>query len=223
MDGARETAVQTGPLKSFKLDTRFRLLELVADPQFAYMLFMGSLALIYFEFTHPGTIAPGVIGGIGLIVSLIAMDKLNVEWAGLVLILLGIAMLVAEMFLPTMGLLGIGGIVAFVMGSIFLFDPAKTGGYTLPLSLILPVAIFAGVMMLGLGFLASKAWRVKKRGGFEELIGQTARVSRSAGVNGYVEIMGEQWKYLSDTELFENDAVKITGHDGLVLRVHKES
>lgn len=223
MDGGREVTVKTGAIKIFEHDTRFRLLELVADPQFAYLLFMGSLAMIYFEFTHPGAIAPGVLGGIGLIVALIAMDKLDVEWAGLLLILLGIAMFVAEMFLPTLGLLGIGGVAAFVIGSIFLFDPAKTGGYTLPLSLILPVAILLSAVMLGLGILAARTRGVKKRGGYDELVGHTARVTQAAGQHGYIEIMGEKWKYESAVALQENDSVKVTGYNGLVLQVQKES
>ncbi|RYZ86772.1 MAG: nodulation protein NfeD, partial [Proteobacteria bacterium] len=93
------------------------MMFLLADPQVAYLLFLGSIALIYFEITHPGFIAPGVIGAIGLILSAVTLHKLDATIGGVLLIVLGIAFMIAESFVPSFGALGLGGIVAFVFGS----------------------------------------------------------------------------------------------------------
>ena len=94
----KDQAVEVGDLQEFSPDLRYKILNFVADPEFAYLLFMGSLALLYFEITHPGLIVPGVIGGISLVLSLIAFHKLDVAWGGLALILLGMAFMVLEIF-----------------------------------------------------------------------------------------------------------------------------
>jgi membrane-bound serine protease (ClpP class) len=188
------------------------------DPEFSYMMLLASLALIYFEITHTGTILPGVLGSLGLIISLIALNKLEVEWGGVLLILLGLGMLIAEMFLPTFGILGVGGVVAFALGSVFLFDPVKTGGYQLPLTLILPVvAVFAGCIV-GVSVMMLRTRRVKKKGGYEDLMGELAVVvSREQ-----VELRGEIWKFRSQHEVNPGDQVKVVGHEGLVLNVERK-
>jgi membrane-bound serine protease (ClpP class) len=176
------------------------------------------LALIYFEITHTGAILPGVLGSLGLIISLIALNKLEVEWGGVLLILLGLGMLIAEMFLPTFGILGVGGVIAFALGSVFLFDPVKTGGYQLPLTLILPViTVFAGCIV-GVSVMMLRTRRVKKKGGYEDLMGELAVVvSREQ-----VELRGEIWKFKSHHELKPGDEVRVVGHEGLVLNVERD-
>ncbi|MGZ3723394.1 MAG: NfeD family protein, partial [Bdellovibrionales bacterium] len=140
----KTTVVKTGEIRIFPLDTRYQVVSIATDPQFAYTLLLGSLGLLYFEITHPGAVLPGVAGAVGLVVALIAMNRLDVEWGGLILIFFGVGMLIAELFLPTFGVLGLGGIAALVLGSIFLIDPVKTGGYHLPYMLIVScVAVFA--------------------------------------------------------------------------------
>lgn len=221
---SKDVQVAVGPLEIFALDTRYKVVSVLTDPQFAYILLLGSLALLYFEITHPGTMVAGVLGGIGLIVAMIALHKLDVEWAGLLLIFLGIGLLIAEMFLPTFGILGAGGVAAFVLGSLFLFDPVKTGGYRLPLSLILPVAGFFMATFIGVSVLVLRTARVKKKGGFEDLMGLRAKVvdlEISSTVRGKVELRGEIWNFQSDMPVGRGDEVLVTGHEGLVLFVRK--
>jgi len=218
----RQATVRTGDLRTFAHDTRYRLLALLTDPQFAYLLLMASFALIYFEITHPGTIVAGTLGGLGLIIALVALHRLDVEWGGLLLIALSVAMLVAEMFVTSFGVLGVGGLVAFVVGSIFLFDPVKSGGYRLPLALILPVALVLGGAVIGLSVLMLRTRRVKKIGGFEELIGQRARVTSIDDEGGMLELRGELWKF-EGRDIAAGDYVKVKSHNGLVLNVEKES
>lgn len=224
MSGDKEQKVETGVLHAFVLDIRYKLLSLVTDPQLAYLILLGSLGLLYFEMTHPGTMIAGVAGAVGLIVAMIALHKLDVEYGGLALIFLGIVMLVAELFVPSFGALGVGGIISFVFGSLFLFDPVKTG-YRLPLSLILPVALFFAIVFLGVGYLLLRTQKVKKKGGFEDLLGLKARVVslEGAGNSGMIELRGELWKFQSPTSLSLTDEVSVRGYEGLVLKVEKES
>jgi len=182
---------------------------------------MGSVALLYFEITHPGIFAPGVIGSIGLILSLISFHKLNVWWGGLGLLFLGIVMLILEAFVPSFGVLGVGGIVAFTVGSLFLFDPVKSG-YVLPLSSILPTTFLLSGVLLGLGYLVLQTRKVKKHGGFDDVIGAEAVVVSIDEVNplqGYLEIAGENWKFQSESGLQVHQRVKVLSHKELVLKV----
>lgn len=224
MADGKEAKVEAGDTKAFVHDTRYKALNILTDPQLAYLILLGSLGLLYFEITHPGTMIAGVVGSIGLVVALVAMHKLNVEWGGLALILLGVAMLIAEMFVPSFGALGIGGIVCFIFGSIFLFDPVKTGGFRLPLTLILPVAAFFGSIFLGVGYLFMRTRNVRKKGGFEDLLGLRARVVRvDGGTTGAIELRGEIWNYESSVPLNISEEVYVSGYSGLILKVDKES
>ncbi len=224
MSGEKKEKVATGPLKSYELDIRYRILSILTDPQLAYLILLGSLGLLYFEMTHPGTMIAGVVGAVGLIVAMVALHKLEVEYGGLALILLGVAMLIAEMFVPSFGALGIGGIVSFIFGSVFLFDPVKTG-YRLPLTLIMPTAVVLAGMFLGIGYLMLRTAGVKKKGGFEDLLGVKARVVsvENAGLAGMVELRGELWKFESPRPVGMSEVVVIRDHQGLILKVEKES
>lgn len=226
IDDSKIARLRTGDLRHFEFDLRHKSLRLLTDPQLAYMLLMGSLALLYFEVTHPGTMIAGVVGGVGLIVAMIALHKLDVEWGGLALIFLGICMLIAEMFVPSFGALGIGGIVAFVMGSVFLFDPVKSFGYRLPLTLIAPVAILLVIVFVGVSLLVLKTRNVRKRGGYEDLMGLAGMVvsveSSSAGHAGYIELRGELWKFRAEQPVQVDSRVLVSGNDGLILKVKKE-
>ncbi len=224
MSNDKTQKVETGPVQEFNLDLRYKLLSILTDPQLAYLILLGSLGLLYFEMTHPGTMIAGVVGSVGLIVALVALHKLEVEYGGLALLLLGIAMLIAEMFVPSFGALGVGGIISFVVGSLFLFDPVKTG-YRLPLTLIVPVALLFAVIFLGVGFLVLKTANVKKKGGFEDLLGHVGRVVslESSGTTGMIELRGELWKFQSPSVVKMSDEVLVNGYEGLVLKVKKES
>lgn len=209
-------------LREFVPDLRYKVLSFVADPEFAYLLFMGSLALLYVEVTHPGLIAPGVIGGIGLVLSMVAFHKLDVTWGGLALILLGVAFLIAEMFIPSFGALGIGGLIAVFVGSVFLFD-AQTTGYALPMSLIVSVVGVLGIFFLGLGYLAVKTIRLRTQDADAQMQSRDGVVMtvEGNGHSGQVEIIGEIWKFVSEDPLVPGDRVHITGRQGLTLNVKK--
>lgn len=220
MSGGMTAKVQTGELADFPLDTRYHVLSVLTDPEMTYLIFLGSMALLFFEFTHPGMILPGVVGGLGMIVSLVAMHRLDVEWGGLLLIFLGVGLLIAEVFVTSFGALGIGGLVSFILGSVFLFDPVKTG-YRLPLSLIVPATLILAAIFFGLGILVLRTFRVKKRGSFDEMIGAGARVTmvESGGRKGKVEIMGETWNFESIAPVKKGETVTVVAYQDLTLKV----
>lgn len=219
----KESIVRVGALEEFNPDLRYKVLSFVADPEFAYLLFMGSLALLYVEITHPGLIAPGVVGGMGLVLSLVAFHKLDVTWGGLALIILGIVFLILEMFIPSFGVLGVGGLISVFVGSIFLFD-AQTTGYSLPMSLILSVVAVFGAFFVGMGYLAVKTLRHKSQDVDSDLMSAEGVVTTvdEIGHSGQIEILGETWKFVSEDFVKVNDRVHVTARQGLTLNVKKD-
>ncbi|MCB0350633.1 MAG: nodulation protein NfeD, partial [Bdellovibrionales bacterium] len=172
----QKTTIVIGETIVMVQDLRYRIMDVLMNPQVAYLMFMGSLGLLYFELTHPGMIAPGVIGGVGLIISLISLHMLDVTWGAVLLILAGIGFMIAEAFVAGFGVLGIGGVISFFIGSLFLFDPAQTG-LVLPLSTILPTTLLVGLLMIGVAYLAFSSRKRRPRGGYDDLIGEIATVS----------------------------------------------
>lgn len=222
LEQVAERSIIIGELEEFYPDLRYKVLSFVADPEFAYLLFMGSLALLYVEITHPGLIAPGVIGGMGLVLSLVAFHKLAVVWGGLALILLGVVFLILEIFLPSFGILGVGGLVSVFVGSLFLFD-AQTTGYTLPLSLISSVVGVLGIIFLGIGYLALKTFRLKPKDVDSDLKDSEGVVVsvEGNGHSGQIQIMGETWKFVSEDSLELGSCVHVTARQGLTLNVKR--
>jgi membrane-bound serine protease (ClpP class) len=199
------------------------LVSFFTDPQTTYMLFMGSLALLYYEITHPGLMVPGVVGAAGLIMSLVSLHKLDVTWGGLLLLLLGVALMIAELFVAGFGILGVGGIACFVVGSMILFDPARTG-VGLPLGLIIPTSVGLGLIMLLITFLAVKTRQVKKRGGFDDLMGlqgKVVEVNPQDPREGQIEVAGEIWHFRSDHPAQLGESLKIIGHTGLTVQTER--
>ncbi len=216
--------VQTGPVIRFQPDIRYQVLHFFTDPKVAYLLLMVSLGLLYLELTNPGLLLPGVAGGIGIVLSLISMHKLNVWWGGLSLILLGVALLVAEAFTPTFGILGIGGVAAFLIGSIFLYNPTSTG-YVLPWDLIIPTTLVIGAGMMFVAYLAFRSFRKKKDANYHRMLGREGVVISLDGGNaraGQIRIMGEIWNFRSQNNLRVDQSVRVVGHEGLTLMVEPE-
>lgn len=214
---------------------RHTALQWIADPELSYLLFMGSLGLLYFEITHPGTVVPGVLGAMGLVTSMIAFHKLNVSWGGFALLILGVVFLILEIFVTSFGVLAIAGIASMGLGAVLLFDPATTG-YSLPLSLILPPLFALGAIMLGIGFLLAKLRRIPRQVGKEAMLGAKARIVQIEAVAEQtsasktdlvptsafryrVDLGGELWHAHSDSAFKVGDTVQVLAVEGLKLRV----
>ncbi|MGB0934908.1 MAG: NfeD family protein [Alphaproteobacteria bacterium] len=195
-------------------DWRTELLEIITNPNVAYILLLVGIYGLIFEFTNPGVVAPGVIGGICLLLGLYALNVLPVNYAGLALIVLGLAFMVTEAFLPTFGALGIGGVIAFVVGSIMLLD-MDIPGYGISYSLLIAMSLISAGVMFTIIMMALKARNRPIASGAEQLVGSEGVVTAS----GRVRVMGETWQAVSDKPLKQGQKVTITKIDGLTLTV----
>lgn len=210
-------------IKRFVPDWRSRFLAIITDPNIAYILLLLGIYGLIFEFINPGFILPGVVGAICLFIALYALQLLPVNYAGLILILMGIAFIITEAFIPSFGALGLGGIVAFVVGSIMLVD-SSTGGFTL----LLPVIIALTLVTVGfLVLLIQLALRARRRpivSGREELIDSVAEVLEREGDEHRfrVRIRGELWQIDSDYPLHPGQRVKVIELNDLILKVIPE-
>ncbi len=204
-----------------KMGLRQRILDRISDPNIAYILMLLGLYGLFFELTNPGSILPGVIGGISLILAFYAFQALPVNYAGLLLILLGIIMFILEVKIISHGILTIGGIISMTLGSIMLFK-SPSPFYKLSFYVILPAVIITAlffVLTLGLAF---KAWKRKPVTGKEGLIG----IEGIAGTDidkdkGMVYIRGEVWQAYSDEFIKKDEKVIVEDVHGLKLKVRR--
>jgi membrane-bound serine protease (ClpP class) len=211
--------IQGLPIQSYEPDWRNRLLATIADPNVAYILMLLGIYGIFFELWNPGYVLPGVIGGICLLLALYAFQVLPISFAGLGLILLGIAFMVAEAFMPSFGVLGIGGVVAFVVGSIILMD-TDVEGYTISWPLIAGVALVSAAFFFTVVAMAMKARKRQVVSGKEEMLGATgAALENFKEGEGRVRVHSEEWQARSGTALKRGQKVKVTGIEGLILTV----
>lgn len=208
---------------------RQRVLEILSNPNVFYLLFLAGVVGLGYELTHPGVLFPGVAGGICLILAFIATSVLPISWGALALILLGIGLMVAEVFLPSFGLFGIGGLVAFVLGSIFVVDPSNIHGMRVSLWAIFPGVAFVAGSSAIIGWLVLRARNRTVLTGKEVLIGQVAEArGEFVGSRGRVRVQGEIWDARmegadGETQVAGGARLKIVAVDGLTLVVRRDS
>jgi membrane-bound serine protease (ClpP class) len=200
-------------------DWRNRLLAVITDPSVAIILMMLGIYGLIFEFSNPGFVLPGVVGAICLLLALYAFQLLPVNYAGLGLIALGLAFIVAEVFLPSFGSLGIGGLVALVIGLLILFDPDVAAGYRLPLTFIAAFAAASATLTFATVWFALKARRRPVVSGSEEIIGASGVALADIEREGWAQVRGETWRVVSAGPLARGDNLRVTGIEGLTLRV----
>jgi len=210
----------TARVVTLEMRLKHKVLNILADPNIAYLLMMAGILGLYLEFSHPGVIFPGLAGGICLLLALTAFQVLPINYTGLLLILLGIGLLIAELFLPSFGILGVGGIVAFVLGSLFLFDTPE-GELAVDRSIILTAALCVSAFILFVGTLAVRTWRQQPVSGREGLIGEIGEVRVRLAPRGKVWLHGEYWNAESDEEIEVGQKVRVVSLNRLVLRVRK--
>jgi len=199
-----------------------KLLNIIANPNVAYLLMMAGLLGLYVEFTHPGVFFPGVAGGICLLLGLTALQVLPINYSGLALIGLGLALLISELFLPSFGVLGVGGIVAFVLGSLLLFDRSASD-LTVDRNIVYAAAATFGGFTLLVSYLVVRTQRSKPSLGREGLIGETGevrqRIAESAG--GKLLVHGEYWNAVADEPIEVGEEAEVTHVSGLRLKVRR--
>ncbi len=216
----QDVTLDTGNLElvSIEPDWRNELLSVITNPNIAYILMLLGIYGLFFELSNPGFVLPGVVGAICLLMALYAMQVLPVNYAGLGLIILGIAFMVAEIFAPSFGALGIGGIISFVIGSIILFD-TDGSNIQVAIPIIITVTVISSAFFLITLRLVFAAQRKPVVSGKEEMLGSIGEVLEDFDHAGRIHIHGETWQAQSPSPLKRGDKVKVTAIDGLILHV----
>jgi membrane-bound serine protease (ClpP class) len=199
-------------------DWRTRLLAAITNPSVALVLMTVGIYGLIFEFMSPGAVAPGVAGTICLLLGLYGLQLLPINYSGLALILLGIAFMIAEAFLPTFGAIGIGGVIAFVIGALMLID-TDAPGFGIPVSLIVSVGVFAAVLVIATANLALRSRRRRAVTGVEALVGSVGEMLGDAAGEGWANVGGETWHVLTATPLARAQQVRVVGKHGSSLEV----
>lgn len=220
-DGPRTLATAELETVEIEADWRTELLAIITNPTLAYILLMVGVYGLILEGYNPGALVPGVIGGICLLLALYAFQILPVNYAGLALMALGLALIAVEIFVPSFGILGIGGIVAVVFGSVILFD-SGVPGLEMNTGLVAGMGLGSALIFGAIVWLAARSIRKPRLGGREALVGQEAEaVSDFSDGEGRVHLQGEDWRATSGRPVSRGDKVRIVDMEdqGFVLDV----
>jgi membrane-bound serine protease (ClpP class) len=204
-----------------KPDWRTQLLAVITNPTVAYGLMVIGIWGLLLEGYNPGAVLPGVAGSICLLIALFAFQILSVNYAGLALVVIGTAMIIAEFFFPTYGSLGVGGLIAFIVGSLILFD-TDVPGMNVGRPLIAAFATVGGLMIAGIVYMATRAMRHPVATGTQAMLGASAEVIADFTGKGRVRYGGELWNARSDAALHAGDLARIVKVEGLTLWVEPQ-
>ena len=224
--GERRVTLATAgaPVQALEADWRDRLLETLSDPGIALALMTIGLYGLVFEFANPGFVLPGVVGGVSLLLGLFGLQMLPINHAGLALVLLGLALLAAEVFVPSFGVLGLGGLAAFGLGAAMLLD-GDVPGLAIPWTLIATLMLTSALFIGGIAALALRTRRQPQVGGTAVLIGERGELLEVEGVegkegdSGWARVAGTPWRVRGVAGLRPGQALHVIGQDGLTLLV----
>jgi membrane-bound serine protease (ClpP class) len=215
--GAVTLSTRAAAAIAFDQDWRSRLLSAITNPSLALLLMMIGLYGLVFEFSSPGFVVPGVVGGICLLLALFALQMLPVNYAGLALLLLGLGFLAAEAFVPSYGALGLGGAAAFALGAVLLID-TDSPGYGIPLPLIGVLVLLSFGFVLLVGAMAARSRRRPVMTGVNTIVGAGGELVEYAQGEGWALLRGEHWRVRGPQELRPGDRVRVTAlRDGTLV------
>jgi len=215
--GVRTLAVDEARIERLAPDWRTRLLAVITDPNVAYLLMLLGIYGLIFELANPGYVLPGVVGAICLLLALFAFQVLPINYAGLALMGLGVAFMVAEAFVPSFGALGVGGLIAFVVGSVILLD--EESGMAVSLPLIGGVAAASGMLLMGLIAMLVRARRRPVAVGAHRMVGLEGEALEPLAPEGQVRVGGEIWRARAPRPLPAGARVRVRAVRGLTLEV----
>jgi membrane-bound serine protease (ClpP class) len=209
-------------LREIEMTPLERLFDKLASPDVAVLLVMAGLLGLYIEFNQPGLLLPGIVGAVCLVLAAIAFQILPFSWVGLLLLLTGAGLVIAEIFLASYGLLFGLGIVCFLLGGSMLFEVPEVGDLELSFwSVLVPIvagfAIFAGVVVFAVG----RVLRRPQIAGVHELVGLVGRTATPLAPEGRVFVRGEYWSARGGEEIPAGVEVEVTGVEGMRLRVRR--
>ena len=220
-DRSVKLATRDLTLTYMKPDWRTRLLAVITNPTVAYGLMVIGIWGLLLEGYNPGAVLPGVVGSICLLVALFAFQILSVNYAGLALVVVGTAMIIAEFFFPAYGSLGVGGLIAFVVGSLILFD-TDVPGLSIGRPLLAALATAGALMIGGIVYLSTRAMRPPIATGAQAMIGASAEVIADFTGKGRVRYGGELWNARSNVALRAGEQARIVKVEGLTLYVEPQ-
>jgi membrane-bound serine protease (ClpP class) len=224
LDG-REVALKDGKkiLKTkgltqsfYKPGFRDGILKMISDPNISFILLIIGAAGLYFEFSNPGAIFPGVIGAISLILAFYSFQALPVNYAGLILIALSIIFFIAEVKVTSYGALSLGGLVSLAIGSLMLFEDVKVS-----LKLMAPTIVLIGAFFIIVSSLAFRSYKTKPKSGMEGMIGSVGLVKETIDPEGLIFVHGENWRAVSGEKIEPGERVQVENAEGLILTVKR--
>jgi membrane-bound serine protease (ClpP class) len=205
-----------------EMSLKDKVLNIIADPNIAYILMMAGFLGLYMEFAHPGVFFPGIAGAICLLLAFASLQVLPINYTGLALILLGVGLLVGEAFFPNFGVLGVGGIVSLALGSLLLFD-TPTSDFGVDRSIVFTAVGTVGTFVLAISYLVFRSQKAKPALGKEGLIGQVGEVRGKLTPTGRIFVHGENWSAQADAPIDVGEKVRVVGYDGMRLKVRRLS
>ena len=221
--GERTLRTKDAEVRAIRMNFRDRLLSIISDPNIAYILLILGFYGLFFELSNPGSIFPGAVGGICIILAFFALQTLPINYAGLLLILLAIILFILEVKITSYGLLSVGGVVSMFIGSIMLIDSAEPFAYIFKISwqIIFPaVLVTAGIFIAGM-VLVIRAHKKKTITGKEGLIGTIGICKTEINPEGKIFLHGEFWDVISEEVIQPKEKVRVVGAEGLTLKVEK--
>lgn len=216
--GARVLHTRDAAVESITPGWRSQFLGVIANPSVAYILLLIGLGGLVMEGMHPGGVLPGVVGAICLLLALYAFQLLPVNYAGLGLILLGVILIVSEAFVPAYGVLGTGGVISIVIGSV-IFMHTGVPGYGIAVPVVVGIAIAAAAILVAIVWMAVRSHKQPVVSGREEMVGAIGEVVADFEGRGAVHVHGERWQACSEIPLKRGQPVAVTAMHGLVLDV----
>jgi membrane-bound serine protease (ClpP class) len=213
--GERVLQLAGAPITTFEPDWHFRVLSVITNPSIAMILMLLGVYGLIFEFGHPGFVFPGVMGAVALLLGLYALHLLPVNYAGLALMAIGIAFMIAEVFVPAYGSLGLGGVAAFVIGALMLID-TDVPGFGIPRTLIASLALVTVAFVITVVRMAVRARRAPIVSGVRSLIGADGEMLEDASDTGWANIRGETWQVRTASRLARGQKIRVVGMEALV-------
>ncbi|HET7393744.1 MAG TPA: nodulation protein NfeD [Candidatus Binatia bacterium] len=223
LDGRMTTlSVKQVNVVRHEMSLKQKIVNAIADPNIAYMLLMAGILGLYMEFSNPGVLFPGITGAICLVMALISLQLLSFNYAGLFLIILGIALLVGEAFMPSFGILGIGGVISLALGSFLLFDTPNSD-LTIDGTIVYTAVATMASLVLAIGYLVFRSQKARPTLGMDGLIGKIGEVRATLNPSGKVFVHGEYWNAQTQTDgpIDVGDKVQIVGYEGMNLKVKR--
>jgi len=218
--GTKKLSTKNAVTNQKKKGTRQGILSVISDPNISYILLLIGLAGLYFELSTPGAILPGVIGGISLLLAFFGLSTLPVNYTGILLIIFGVILFIAEIKVMSHGMLTVGGVISLILGSLLLFDTPEPA-LRISLQVLIPAIVAASGFFIVVIWLAVKAQLRKHFTGAEAMIGEETEALTDIGEEGKVFTKGEYWRAKSETPIHKGSKVRIVKVEGLNLIVEE--